>query len=127
MTLFEECKEALHTDFNIVDGECKNDVVEIFGSYPFVAGNVDWSKIKHSDYESIDDILRSDFIRIDDVFVIVDDSSVPIFRTKLKLIAENVYDVTALSPKLFIFNSEIILQPLFPTEIFRLGIKVGDT
>jgi len=39
------------------------------------------------------------------------------------LIAENVYDVTALSPRLFIFNNEIILQSLFPTEMFRLGIR----
>ncbi|MGQ6445266.1 CDI toxin immunity protein, partial [Serratia sp. IR-2025] len=58
-----------------------------------------------------------------DVFVFVDDINIPIFRANLMLVAENIYDVTALSPKMFIFNNELILQPLFPTEIIRLGIK----
>lgn len=56
------------------------------------------------------------------MFVFADDSSIPIFITKLKLIAENIYDVTALSPKLFIFNNEVIIQPLFPTDGVRLAI-----
>jgi len=55
------------------------------------------------------------------VFVFADDSSILIFRTKLKLIAENIYDVTALSPKLFIFNNEVILQPLFPDDGVRFA------
>ncbi|MBZ7282064.1 hypothetical protein FMK75_28435, partial [Klebsiella oxytoca] len=58
-----------------------------------------------------------------DVFVFVDNINIPVFRTNLVLVAENIYDVTALSPKLFIFNNELILQPLFPTDIIRLGIK----
>jgi hypothetical protein len=59
----------------------------------------------------------------EDMLVFVDDISIPIFRTKFRLIAENIYDVTALSPRLFIFNNEVIIQPLFPTDNFRLGIK----
>ncbi|WP_440530058.1 CDI toxin immunity protein, partial [Serratia sarumanii] len=51
------------------------------------------------------------------------DINIPIFRANLMLVTENIYDVTALSPKMFIFNNELILQPLFPTEIIRLGIK----
>lgn len=126
MTLFEECKEALSADFNLIEGEDKKDVIELLGTYPFVSGNVAWSEINHSDCESIDEIFNENIIKNCDVFVFVDDVDVPIFRTKLKLIAENIYDVTALSPKLYIFNNEIILQPLFPSEIFRLGMKFGS-
>ncbi|MGC6390116.1 hypothetical protein ACMV8I_21070 [Ewingella sp. S1.OA.A_B6] len=123
MTLFEECKEALSSDFNIVDDEAKKDAVDILNGYPFLDGNIVWAKLQCSDYEDINELLKAIYIKNDDVFVFVDDMAIPVFRTKLTLIAENIYDVTALSPKLFIFNNEIILQPLFPTEIIRLGTK----
>ncbi|HGD3425623.1 TPA: hypothetical protein ACI4DF_004342 [Enterobacter hormaechei] len=122
MTLFDECKEALSADFNVLEGQCEKDVVDILHEFPFSNGNLIWGNINHSDYEDINDLV-SDKNRNDDVFVFVDDINVPIFRTKLFLIAENIYDVMALSPKLFIFNEKIILQPLFPTEIIRLGMK----
>ncbi|CAI2460265.1 hypothetical protein [Serratia liquefaciens] len=124
MTLFEECKEALSADFSIVDGQDQKDVIDILNKYPFVSGNVSWSEIEYSDYEGINELLNANYIKNDEVFVFVDDASIPVFRTSLSLIAENIYDVTALSPKLFIFNNEIILQPLFPTEVIRLGIKL---
>ncbi|AUH00636.1 hypothetical protein CWC46_12980 [Prodigiosinella confusarubida] len=123
MTLFEECKEALSADFSVLDGQSLKDAMDILNEYPFSSGGVVWSEMKSSDYESIDDLLSENLIKKSDVFVFADDTSIPIFRTKLNLIAENVYDVTALSPKLFIFNDEVILQPLFPTEMIRLGIK----
>lgn len=123
MTLFDECREALCADFYIVEGQDEQEVLGILNKYLFVKGNIFWSEIKYSDYDSIDELLNKNTIINDDVFVFVDDASIPVFRTKLSLIAENIYDVTALSPKLFIFNNEIIIQPLFPTDDFRLGIK----
>lgn len=123
MTLFEECQEALCADFSIVEGQQKKEALDIFNKYPFVTGAISWPEIEYSDYEDIDDLLNISFMKKSDVFVLVDDASIPIFRANFSLIAENIYDVTALSPKLFIFNNEIILQPLFPTEIFRLGIR----
>lgn len=123
MTLFEECQQALSADFGIVEGREKKEVVDIFNKYPFVSGSISWPEIEYFDYENIDDLLNVGFMKNADVFVLVDDASIPIFRSNLNLIAENIYDVTALSPKLFIFNNEIILQPLFPTEMFRLGIR----
>lgn len=123
MTLFDECREALSADFNIIEGKDQQEVIDILNKYPFAKGSVTWSEIKYSDYESIDALLRSHHIENDDVFVFADDANIPIFRTRLSLIAENIYDVIALSPKLFIFNNELIMQPLFPTEMFRLGIK----
>ena len=123
MTLFEECKEALSADFSIVEGLVQKDAIDILNRYPFTKGNVTWSEIECSDYQDIDDLLNAHPIKNNDVFVFVDDATIPIFRTKLSLIAENIYDVTALSPKIFIFNDSFILQPLFPTEIIRLGVK----
>ncbi|WP_454878527.1 CDI toxin immunity protein [Serratia inhibens] len=123
MTLFDECREALSADFNIVEGKAQQEAIDILNKYPLAKGSVTWSVIKHSDYESFDDLLSAHHIENDDVFVFADDADIPVFRSKLSLIAENIYDVTALSPKLFIFNNEVIIQPLFPTEIFRIGIK----
>jgi len=123
MTLFEECQEALSADFEILEGQEKKKAVDILNSYPFISGAISWPKIKYSDYENIDDLLKVSLMKNADVFVLVDDASIPLFKTNLSLIAENIYDVTALSAKLFIFNNEIILQPLFPTEVFRLGIR----
>ncbi len=123
MTLFEECQEALSADFEILEGQEKKKAVDILNRYPFVKGAILWTKIEYSDYENIDDLLNVSLMKNADVFVLVDDASIPVFRTNLSLIAENIYAVTALSPRLFIFNNEIILQPLFPTENFRLGIR----
>lgn len=123
MTLFDECQEALSADFNMVDGKAQREAIDILKKYPFVKGNIMWSAIKYSDYESIDALLSAHYIENDKVFVFADDVDIPVFRSNLRLIAKNIYDVIALSTKLFIFNDEIIIQPLFPTEMFRLGIS----
>jgi hypothetical protein len=126
MTLFEECKEALATDFFIVNGQNEKDALDILNTYPLVNGNISWSEIEYSDYEDISNLLSVNPIENDSVFVFVDDADIPIFRSNLSLISENIYDVTALSPKIFIFNNNVILHPLFPTELFRLGIKTKE-
>ena len=123
MTLFDECQETLSADFNMVDGKAQREAIDILRKYPFVKGNIMWSAIKYSDYESIDALLSAHYIENDKVFVFADDVDIPVFRSNLRLIAKNIYDVIALSTKLFIFNDEIIIQPLFPTEMFRLGIN----
>jgi len=123
MTLFDECREALSADFNIVEGQAQQDALDILNKYLLAKGCITWSAIRYSDYESIDELLSANSVKNDEVFVFADDASIPLFRSKLSLIAENIYDVTALSPKLFIFNDEVIIQPLFPTDMFRLGIN----
>lgn len=123
MTLFDECKEALSADFDVLEGQREKEAINILHQFPFANGNILWEDLKYSDYEDINALISDNHNKNDDVFVFVDDISIPIFRTKLILIAENIYDVTALSPKLFVFNNELILQPLFPTEIIRLGMK----
>ncbi|WP_313047954.1 CDI toxin immunity protein [Atlantibacter subterraneus] len=123
MTLFDECKEALSADFEVLEGQREKDALDIFYNFPFVNGNLLWADFKYSDYEDINVLISDNHNKNYNVYVFVDDINIPIFKTNLLLIAENIYDVTALSPKIFIFNNELILQPLFPTEIIRLGIK----
>lgn len=123
MTLFDECREALSADFNMVKGQEYQEAIDILNKYLLAKECTTWSAIRYSDYESIDELLSANSVKNDGVFVFTDDESIPVFRSKLSLIAKNIYDVTALSPKLFIFNDEVIIQPLFPTDMFRLGIK----
>jgi len=122
MTLFEECKEALNEDFVLIKKELNDDVIAILKQFPFSNGNLIWSDIDHKDYADINELLEANIIKDLKVFVIADNVDIPIFQTNLKLLAENIYDVTALSSKLFIFNNTVIIQPLFPTEVVRLGI-----
>lgn len=126
MTLFDECREALSADFNIVERQRGKEVINLLRKYPFSAGNITWAEMETFDYESIDELLHKNIIKDDVVFVYADDANIPIFKSNLGLIAKNIYDVTALSPKLFLFNEKIIIQPLFPTEMFRLGMKTND-
>lgn len=123
MTLFEECQEALSEDFTIIPKELNDDIIAIFQQYPFFNGNFIWSDINYKDYANINELLENNIIEDLKVFVIADDQGIPIFQTNLRLLAKNIYDVTALSPKLFIFNDSIIIHPLFPTEMIRLGKK----
>ncbi|WP_288821184.1 hypothetical protein [uncultured Leclercia sp.] len=123
MTLFDECKEALSADFHILEGQREKEAINILYQYPFVNGNVSWLELNYIDYEDINVFIANNHNENDYVFVFVDEIDIPVFRSTLTLIAENIYDVTALSPKLFIFNDKLILQPLFPTETIRLGIR----
>ncbi|MGD8107004.1 hypothetical protein ACQE32_10165 [Pantoea sp. FN0302] len=125
MTLFDECKEALRTDFSVVEGEYEKIAINILKSYPFVNGAVRWDDIKYSDYENADRLLEMNFMPGESVFVLADDIGISIFKTNLKIVLENIYDVTALSPKIFVFSKVFILQPLFPSEAIRLGLRRG--
>ncbi|QYN45822.1 hypothetical protein [Gilliamella sp. ESL0405] len=123
MTLFDECKDALKDDFTIIDDNLLKDVMAIFEQYPLVKGNMVWSKISHKDYDNVESILNENILNDKEIFIIADDKNIPVFKTNFYLFAENIYDVIALSTKLFIFNNEFILEPLFPTYTLRLGIK----
>ena len=122
MSLFEECKEALSADFTIIDKE-EERVTTILEGYPFVSRNISWSEISFRDFETSDELLCQSWLKNENVYVIADDANIPIFRTNLRLVLENIYDVAALSPKIFIFNEGMILQTLFPSDALRLGAR----
>lgn len=77
--------------------------------------------VEYVDYKNIDELLRFNVFEDGGVFVLADDLDVPVFKTNINLIADNIYDVLALSPKLFIFNADVVMQSLFPGEAIRLS------
>lgn len=123
MTLFEGCKELLKADFDVVEGDDLSMVMDIFHQYPWYSGNLIWSEMDFSDYELTHDMFNGSDLGNETVFVIADDADVPVFRTHLQLIVDNIYDVISISPKLFIFNDKIMITPLFPHNFIRLGLR----
>lgn len=123
MPLFEECKEALGADFTMIEGKEEKYVLDVLYQYRLLNGNISWSQMVYSDYESIDELVRVNSLKDNEVFILADDACIPIFKSSLKAIAENIDDVTALSPKLFIFNDNVILQPLFSSEVIRFAFR----
>lgn len=123
MTLFDECRELLKADFDVVEGDKLSLVMDIFHQYPWHSGDLIWSEMDFSDYELTHGMLIGSGLGNETVFVIADDADVPVFRTHLQLIVDNIYDVIAISPKLFIFNDKIMIKPLFPHNFIRFGLR----
>lgn len=122
MTLFEECKEALKEDFHIVEDEQK--AIEILQTFPIPYNYIMWSELSYKDYDRMEDIVNDlSILSNKSLYVLADNADVPVFRSNLKVIMENIYDVSALSPKVFIFNQEVIIEPLFPSDNLRVGLK----
>jgi len=38
------------------------------------------------------------------------------------LVVDNIYDVMALSPKLFILNEEVMMRPLLSDDFLRISV-----
>lgn len=123
MTLFEECRELLKADFDIMEGDDLSMVMDIFYQYPWHSENLMWSAMDFSDHEISHEMFNGSSFVNETVFVIADDANVPVFRTRLQLIIDNIYDVIALSPKLFIFNDNLMISPLFPHDFIRFSLR----
>lgn len=123
MTLFEECKELLKADFDIMEGDDLSMVMDIFHQYPWHSGKIMWFEMDFSDHELTHEMFNGSDLGNEIVFVIADDADVPVFRTHLQLIADNIYDVIAISPNLFIFNDKIMIKPLFPHDFIRFSLR----
>ena len=122
MTLFEECKEALKKDFHTVKDEQK--AIEILQTYPMPYNYLIWSELSYKDYDCMEDIINDlSVLSNQRLYVVADNDNVPIFRSSLRVIIENIYDVSALSSKVFIFNEEVIIEPLFPNDTLRVALK----
>lgn len=123
MTLFKECKELLKADFDVVEGDNLSRVMDILHQYPWYSGNLIWSEMDFRDYEITHEMFNGSGLGNETVFVIADDADVPVFRTHLQLIVDNIYDVIAISSNLLIFNDKIIIKPLFPHDFIRFGLR----
>ncbi|MDV8150992.1 hypothetical protein R5L37_04335 [Acinetobacter pittii] len=124
MSLFEECKNALKNDFQIISGIDVEDVYTKLNMYPIKQNCILWTDMNFNDFDNMDELLESmQTIPNENVYVVADDQNIPVFTSKLKSIIENIYDVMALCPKVFIFNETILLEPLFPTYTVRVAFK----
>lgn len=124
MTLFEECREVLEQDFNLVDNE--KEAIKLLQTFPLKENYMVWGRIDYKDYDYMEELL-SDFSDLAKIhfYVLADDEKIPIFKSNLKLIIDNIYDVMALSSKVYIFNENVVIQPLFPSNTLRVGRKNG--
>lgn len=84
MTLFEECKDLLKTDFNVMEGDDLSAVMDIFLQYPWYSGDLKWSEMDFSDYEPSHEMFNVSDLGNETVFVVADDVNVPVFRTHLR-------------------------------------------
>ncbi|MDQ9889872.1 CDI toxin immunity protein [Acinetobacter pittii] len=126
MSLFEECKNALKNDFQIISDIDTEDVYTTLNMYPIKQNCILWTNIDFKDFDDMDELLESmQTIQDENVYVVADDQDIPVFTSKLKSIIENIYDVMALCPKVFIFNESILLEPLFPTYSVRVAFKLN--
>ncbi|MDS7929674.1 hypothetical protein RMB13_09315 [Acinetobacter sp. V102_4] len=124
MSLFEECKNALKNDFQIISDIDVEDVYTKLNMYPIKQNYILWKNIDFKDFDDMDELLESmQTIHNENVYVVADDQNIPVFTSKLKSIIENIYDVMALCPKVFIFNETILLEPLFPIYTVRVAFK----
>ena len=111
MTLFEECVEALSDDFSLLTEEDEKEVLNIFYKYPFEYGNID--KLKEGVVTlKFDKLIKlvEEKVKSSEVYVLADINGVPIFKTNLFLALEKIYDISALSTKVFLLGDGYLAQ-----------------
>jgi len=77
MTLFDECKEALLSDFHLVIGDENDKAIDLLNKYPVTIGGVVWNEMEHNDYDNLYDVLNVSALKNKDVFVMADDAGIP--------------------------------------------------
>lgn len=91
MSLFEECKDALKNDFQIISGIDIEDVYTKLNIYPLKQNCILWKNIDFKDFDDMEELLESiQKIQNENVYVVADDQDIPIFTSKLKSIIENI-------------------------------------
>ncbi|NCI01942.1 hypothetical protein EHI96_19165 [Cronobacter malonaticus] len=113
MTLFEECAEVLKSNFTIVTGKVEKMAIKTLYEHGAINGYINWGVKNYTVYNDFQDLLKSGIVKDDKVFIFADDVDVPIFETTLSLIAANADDVFALCPKIYIYNNDFLLQPMY--------------
>lgn len=119
MTLFEECKQALAANIKILNVEESQECLAMLEKLINHHNVINWDSVEYNDYDDLQHLSKTLHHYDAIVYVLADDKDIPMFQTNLQLVLENFYDVAALSTKVFIFNGNELLFPLFPTEKIR--------
>ena len=111
MTLFDECKEALSEDFQLLSEDEKEQVLKEFYKYPFEYGSIDKDskKIKILDLDRLIELIEKKIIN-QNIYVLADINDVPIFKTNLLLALDKLDDISALSTRVFILGIGYLAQ-----------------
>lgn len=111
MTLFDECKEALSEDFQLLSEDEKEQVLKEFYKYPFEYGSIDKDskKIKTLNPDRLIELIEKKIIN-QNIYVLADINDVPIFKTNLLLALDKLDDISALSTRVFILGIGYLAQ-----------------
>ena len=111
MTLFDECKEALSEDFQLLSEDEKEQVLKEFYKYPFEYGSIDKDskKIKTLNPDRLIELIEKKIIN-QNVYVLADINDVPVFKTNLLLALDKLDDISALSTRVFILGIGYLAQ-----------------
>ena len=87
MSLFEECKEALKNDFQII--EDSKEVIAKLNIYPIHLNSIIWTNMDFREFDDMDELLKyvqefQDTV----VYVVADDKDIPIFTSTLNAVIE---------------------------------------
>ena len=111
MTLFDECKEALSEDFQLLSEDEKEQVLKEFYKYPVEYGSIDKDskKIKTLNPDRLIELIEKKIIN-QNIYVLADINDVPIFKTNLLLALDKLDDISALSTRVFILGIGYLAQ-----------------
>ena len=109
MTLYEECLVALGNNAQAMNGKETKDIFEeITGTFPITSwGRIDLDKINRkirgdSIQEGINK-LKEERLIDGDVYILWDEASLPVVKTKIESVVNAIYDITAVSFDTWIF------------------------
>ncbi|OOF43910.1 hypothetical protein BKK50_03830 [Rodentibacter rarus] len=126
MTLFDECKDALSSDFHLLSLEEEKYVLEKFYKYPFEYGNINKTSNTINAFHFNELMKLIDEKEISSkVYILSDMKGIPIFKTNLLLALSKIDDISALSTKVFILGDGYLAQIVPkepPIDIVRLLI-----
>ncbi len=125
MTLFDECRMALSEYFYLLDKKEEEMVLKELYKYPFEFGTLNW-KSPYIKELALADILQliSEKKVSKEVYVVADVADIPLFKTKLDLILNNMDDVSAISMKVFLVNKYYIATFTSTLSEIRFGMLI---
>lgn len=119
MNLYLECKKALQDHFSEIEDWAT--ISHLLSKFPINGNYIDWSEMNFQNYHTSQLQHLSLMEHSTEIYVVVDDQEIPVFKTNFKLLCEHIDDVLALSPKLMMLNNALIMEPIFPTYYIRVG------